>query len=91
VSVLNAAGICRLLETPSFWRKTSQCALAVRAEMPSLSPTSSFEQPRAISSTTWRCRSVSEKSVSFRVLVMDADATCCAAPQPSAGGSIRRD
>jgi hypothetical protein len=27
--------------------------------------------------------------VFFRVLVMDADATWCAARQPSAGGSIR--
>jgi hypothetical protein len=33
---------------------------------------------------------VSEKSVSIRVLVMDADATCCDRRQPSAGGSIRR-
>ena len=38
MSVLNAAGICRRRGTPSFWRRTSQCAFAVRGEMPSRSP-----------------------------------------------------
>ena len=72
MSVLNAAGICRRRGTPSFWRRTSQCAFAVRGEMPSRSPTSSFEQPNAINSTTWRCRWVSETSVPLEVLFMDA-------------------
>ncbi len=70
MSVLNAAGICRRLATPSFWRSTSQCAFAVRAEMPSLSPTSSLEQPRAMSSTTWSCRSVSAGVPSLGVFLM---------------------
>src|SRR5436190_2736861 len=72
VSVLNAAGICRRRATPSFWRSTSQCAFAVRAEMPSLSPTSSFEQPSAISTTTCTWRSVSVKSAPFRFFIMPA-------------------
>jgi len=37
---------------PELLRRTSQCAFAVRGEMPSRSPTSSFEQPNAINSTT---------------------------------------
>ena len=58
VSSRNATGICRRRGTPSFCRSTSQCAFAVRGEMPSTSPTSSFESPCAISSTTCRCRAV---------------------------------
>ena len=57
MSVLNAAGICRRLGTPSFCRSASQCAFAVRGEMPSRRPTSSFEQPSAINPTTCSCRS----------------------------------
>src|SRR3954471_6303808 len=45
--------------TPSFWRRTSQCAFTVLGEIPSWQPISSFEQPAAISSTTCRCRVVS--------------------------------
>ena len=54
-----ATGIWRRRETPSFWRRTSECAFTVRGEMPSCSPISSFERPAAMSSTTWRWRSVS--------------------------------
>ena len=51
VSALNAAGICRRLGTPSFCRSASECAFAVRGEMPSFVATSSFEQPCAINLT----------------------------------------
>ena len=49
------------------------------AEMPSRSPTSSFEQPRAMSSTTWSCRSVSAGGPSLGVLLMPRDAKSRAA------------
>ena len=58
VSTLNATGICRRRLTPSFERNVSECAFAVRDEIPSRSPTSSFEHPAAISVTTSRCRNV---------------------------------
>src|SRR5438105_5061212 len=45
VSSLKATGICRLRGTPSFCRRTSQCALAVLGEMPRATPTSSFDKP----------------------------------------------
>ena len=51
-------GIWRRRGTPSFWRSTSQCAFAVLGEIPRRTPTSSFEYPAAISSTTSRCRGV---------------------------------
>lgn len=54
----NAIGIWRRRRTPSFWRSTSQCALAVLGEIPSRAPTSSFEHPAAISATTSRWRGV---------------------------------
>src|SRR4051812_43981372 len=38
--------------------------------MPSRSPTSSFEQPSAMSTTTWRCRSVSENPAPFELFFM---------------------
>jgi len=44
--------------TPSFVRRPSQCAFAVRDVTPSLAAISSFEQPSAISWTTCRWRSV---------------------------------
>jgi hypothetical protein len=72
VSVLNAAGIWRRRGTPSFWRRTSQCALTVRGEMPSRSPISSFEQPNAISPTTSVCRSVNASGASLGVLLMSS-------------------
>src|SRR5581483_8044033 len=43
VSSRNATGICRRLVTPSFCRNTSQWAFAVRGEIPSATPTSSFD------------------------------------------------
>ena len=58
VSSLNAIGIWRLRLTPSFCRSTSQWAFAVRGEIPSRAPTSSFEQPAAIRATTSRWRAV---------------------------------
>src|SRR6476660_4402603 len=38
--------------------------------MPSRRPISSFEQPRAISSTTWSCRSVRAKGASSDLLLI---------------------
>ena len=55
---------------PSFWRSTSECAFAVRGEIPSRTPTSSFEQPAAMSSTTSRCRSVIFKARPLSTCVM---------------------
>ena len=49
-----AIGICRLRCTPSFCRNTSEWALAVLGEIPRRTPTSSFEQPAAISVTISR-------------------------------------
>ena len=63
VSTRNATGICRRRLTPSFERNVSECAFAVRGEMPSRSPTSSFEHPAAISATTSRCRDVRSDSL----------------------------
>ena len=54
VSWRNAAGIWRRRGTPSFTRRASLCAFAVRAEIPSERPTSSFEHPAAINATTSR-------------------------------------
>src|SRR5262249_40559651 len=88
VSALNAAGICRRLGTPSFWRSTSQCALAVLGEMPSRSPTSSFEQPRAISATIWSWRSVRSGFASSFSL-MARHATAAPVRRLSADGGIR--
>src|ERR671937_1772827 len=58
VSARYATGIWRRRATPSFWRRASEWALAVRGEIPSRSPTSSFEHPAAISSMTSIWRSV---------------------------------
>src|SRR5262245_39352044 len=88
VSALNAAGICRRLGTPSFWRSTSQCALAVLGEMPRRSPTSSFEHPRAISATIWSWRSV-RSGFASSIPLMARHATTAAARRLSADGGIR--
>src|SRR5207302_5747350 len=88
VSALNAAGICRRLGTPSFWRSTSQCAFAVLGEMPRRSPTSSFEHPRAISTTIWSWRSVRSGFASSLPL-MTRHATAAPAQRLSADGGIR--
>src|SRR6185312_1479714 len=88
VSALNAAGICRRLGTPSFWRSTSQCAFAVRGEMPRRSPTSSFEHPRAIRTTIWSWRSV-RSGFASSVPLMPRHATAALAPELSADGGIR--
>src|SRR6202008_2903222 len=80
--------IRRRLGTPSFWRSTSQCALAVLGEMPRRSPTSSFEHPRAISTTIWSWRSVRSGFVSSLPL-MARHATAAPALQLSADGGIR--
>src|SRR5262249_21571175 len=88
VSALNAAGICRRLGTPSFWRSTSQCAFAVLGEMPRRSPTSSFEHPRAISTTIWSWRSVRSGFASSLPL-MARHATGAPTRRLSADGGIR--
>src|SRR4051812_26215036 len=88
VSALNAAGICRRLGTPSFWRSTSQCAFAVLGEMPRRSPTFSFEHPRAISATIWSWRSV-RSGFTSSLSVMAGHATAAPARQLSADGGIR--
>src|SRR6266536_891572 len=88
VSVLNAAGICRRLGTPSFWRSTSQCAFAVLGEMPRRSPTSSFEHPRAISTTIWSWRSV-RSGFASSLPFMARNATAAPAQRLSADGGIR--
>ncbi len=70
VSTRNATGICRRRLTPSFERSVSECAFAVRDEMPSRSPTSSFEHPAAISATTSRCLGVSPTAPWIVVVIM---------------------
>jgi hypothetical protein len=75
VSSRYARGICLRRGTPSFCRRTSQCAFAVLGEMPSRSPTSSLEQPAAISSTTCFCRGVRTGGLDCSIVDMAATLT----------------
>jgi hypothetical protein len=75
VSSRYARGICLRRGTPSFCRRTSQCAFAVLGEMPSRSPTSSLEQPSAISSTTCFCRSVRTGGLAWSIVGMASTVT----------------
>ena len=70
VAARYAAGICRRRGTPSFCRRTSLCAFAVLAEIPSRSPTSSLEQPAAMRATTCRWRAVIPGIACFRTSYM---------------------
>jgi len=53
----------------------SECAFAVRDEIPSRSPTSSFEHPAAISVTTSRCRNVSPVPLWIVRVIMTGEAS----------------
>ena len=86
VSTLNATGICRRRLTPSFVRSVSECAFAVRGEMPSRSPTSSFEHPAAISATTSRCLGVRPVPLWVVVVIMASEASS----RPSGHPFVRR-
>ena len=82
VSTRNATGICRRRLTPSFERSVSECAFAVRGEMPSRCPTSSFEHPAAISATTSRCRGVRPAPLWIVVVIMAPEASPTRAREP---------
>src|SRR5205814_9661461 len=70
VSARYACGICLRRGTPSFCLRTSQCAFAVLGEVPSRSPTSSFEYPAAINSTTCFCRGVTTGGLACSIVVI---------------------
>lgn len=76
--------MCRRRATPSLCRNASLCAFAVRGEIPSRSPTSSFEHPAAISATTAFWRTVNEGRVVGVWVVMGRF------KRPSNGGAIPR-
>jgi hypothetical protein len=59
-----AIGSWRRRRTPSFCRRTSQCAFTVLGEMPSRSETSSLEQPAAMRTITSRCLGVIDGTLS---------------------------
>jgi len=88
VSARYATGIWRRRVTPSFCRRTSECAFAVRGEMPRRSPTSSLEHPAAMSSMTSRCRLVMVGSESCSALYIAAEAKAASPARPLAGRSI---
>jgi hypothetical protein len=56
--------------------------------MPSLRPTSSFEQPSAIKPTTWSCLCVKAGGVPVMVVLMASQATRATPARVSADGSI---
>ncbi len=82
VRAWKATGMYRRRVTPSFARRVSAWAFAVRGEMPRRAPTSSFEQPAAIKATTSRWRRVRIASLSVMVCVMAREATVTRSGEP---------